>query len=94
MRSTIFRLFRSFEFRTLAPLVLAVAAVLFLASCNTPIFNRRTVYVRPGQTMVLRETLKNVKVYVLIDGKWEESDVATLPEGAYITYKRTDRETE
>ena len=91
MRSTLSRLFRSFEFRTLTPVAIAVAAVLFLASCNTPIFNRRTVYVRPGQTMVLRETLKNVKVYVLIDGKWEESDVATLPEGAYITYKRTDK---
>jgi hypothetical protein len=55
-------------------------------------FNRRTVYVRPGQTMVLRETLKNVKVWVLIDGAWEESDVATLPEGAYITYKKDDRQ--
>ena len=68
--------------------------LLSLASCNTPLFNRRTVYVRPGQTMVLRETLKNVKVWVLIDGAWEESDVATLPEGAYITYKRDDRQPE
>lgn len=68
-----------------------LALLVLLAACNTPLFNRRTVYVRPGQTMVLRETLKNVKVWVLIDGKWEESDAATLPEGAYITYKRDDR---
>lgn len=70
----------------------ALVGLLLGASiaCNTPLFNRRTVYVRPGQTMVLRETLENVKVWVMIDGEWEESDVATLPEGAYVTYKRDD----
>ena len=78
MRSTTFLLF-------------LLLSLPLLAGCNTALFTRRTVYVRPGQTMVLRETLKGVKVWVLIDGKWEESNAATLPEGAYITYKRDDR---
>lgn len=76
---------------TICRLLLLSSLLLPLAGCNTPLFMRRTVYVRPGQTMLLRETLKGVKVWVMIDGKWEESNMATLPEGAYITYKRTDK---
>jgi len=37
--------------------------------------------------MILREKLRNVKVFVVVDGKWEESFVEEIPPGAYITWR-------
>lgn len=77
LRSTSFR-------RLLTSSLLALA----LSGCNTNFFQRRTVYVAPGEPMRIREPIHNVKVWIFVDGKWEPSEAATLPEGAYIVYKR------
>jgi hypothetical protein len=43
----------------------------------------KTIYVKPGQPVRLRETLKNVKVWVAdSEGKWQES-IMDIPDGWY-----------
>ena len=79
MRSTTFR-------RILTTSLLALMLTTSVA-CNTAIFQRRTLLVRSGQSMILREKLRNVKVFVVVDGKWEESFVEEIPPGAYITWR-------
>jgi len=70
-------------------LIASLVGLLLIGSagCNTAFFQRRTLLVRSGQSMILREKLRNVKVFVVVDGKWEESFVEEIPPGAYITWR-------
>lgn len=69
--------------RTARSLKICVLAFsLLFASClHSP---TRTVYVRPTQPVRLRETLKDVKIWVLDgEGKWQESTL-DLQEGWFV----------
>lgn len=56
---------------------------IFASGCLLGCLGVRTVYVKPGQPVRLRETIRSAKVWVAgSDGKWLES-VMDLPEGWY-----------
>ena len=61
--------------------------LIVLSSCNSTLFQRRTVYVPDGEPVRLRETLEGVKVWVAVDDHWEPS-VMDLPEGWYALSRK------
>jgi hypothetical protein len=73
-------------------LLLTSSLLLTTLGCGTNLFQRRTVYVEPGVPMRTREPIEDVKCWVFVDGKWEPSEAETIPEGAYIVFKRPKTE--
>ena len=62
---------------------------LILPSCNSKLFVKSVVYVEPGVSMRIREEIPGpFKVWVFVDGEWEAGVVKSLPEGAYLTFKK------
>lgn len=77
--------------RTLILLSLLALGGLSAAGCGSTLFIRRTVYVSDASPPVrLREPVQ-AKVWVLVDGKWEPSEM-TLPEGWYAGFVPPDAE--
>jgi hypothetical protein len=67
--------------------LLLTISLLGVAGCGTNLFQRRTVYVPQGETVRLRESIRRVKVWVCVEGKWEPSTM-TIPEGWYALAKK------
>lgn len=68
--------------------------LILLSSCQSNLFQRRTVYVPDGEPVRLRETLEDVKVWVAVDtdgdgefDQWEPSTM-DIPEGWYALSRK------
>lgn len=72
------------QLKKIRNMLLVIVFVSIFSGCVT-----RVVYIEPGSSVRLRQPVKNCKVWVNVEGEWEEA-IMTVPEGWYATYLTDD----